>query len=244
MSTTKAKSRLNRQALSLLVGVLTMMLADNTVSEEQAAARDAKSPPSIYALLYVAKRPGVTDLDTYRREQAASFKCKSVLYTALKDPKIADLNVVKTAAKPADWLQDHIQTEFVDKDGHLRLSVTGASPEEQAILVNAIAKAHLRLDEPHREILLNAIKNYKDSLPGYRASLKQKETWLSKEELAKLPQQIRINPDDYIKSIKKEIEYIKAGIKSTEKNLEDDEKLIEAMPWVRVVKWAEVPKSK
>jgi hypothetical protein len=244
MSATQAKSRVYPKALFLLLGVVAGMQAENSAKVEQGTAPEAKSLPSIYALLYVAKKPGVTDLDRYRREQAASFKSIPVLYTALKEPKVADLKVVKAAAKPAEWVRKHIQTEFADKDGHFRLTVTGASPEEQVILVNAIAKAHLRLEEPDREILLNAVKIYKDSLPGYRARLKEKEAWLSKEELAKLPEQIRINPDEYVKGIRKEIEQQKATIKKTENDIEDDEKLLDAMPWVRVIKWAKVPESK
>jgi hypothetical protein len=244
MSTRQAKSRLFRTAMFLLLGIVAGMQAENNASVEKPTTREGKSAPSIYALLYVATKPGVTDLDSYRRDQAASFKSIPVLYGALEEPKVADLKVVKAAAKPADWLRAHIQTEFVDTDGHFRLSVTGASPEEQAILVNAIAKAHLRMEEPLREILLKAVKSYKDSLPSYRAGVKEKEAWLSKEELAKLPEQIRINPEDYIKGIRKEIEHQKATIKMIEKDIEDDEKLLEAMPWVRVVKWAKVPESK
>jgi hypothetical protein len=231
-------------ALFFLAGVTTAMLGENTARAQEATPSEAKSPPSIFALLYVVEKPRVADLDKYRRAEAASFRSLSVIYTALKEPKIADLKVIKAAAKPADWLREHIQTEFVDKDGRFRLSVSGASPEEQVMLINALAKAHLRLEEPHRKNLMESVKMYKESLPLSRARLKEKEAWLSKDELDKLPAQIRINPDDYIKSIKKEIEYMKASIKKTEKDIEDDEKNLKAMPWVRVVKWAEVPSSK
>jgi hypothetical protein len=228
----------------LLLAVVAGMQAENSARVEQATPPEGKSPPSIYAVLYVAKKPGVSDLEKYRLEQAASFKNIPVLYIALREPKVAGLKVVKGAAKPADWLREHIQTQFVDNSGHFRLSLTGASPEEQAILINAIVKAHLGREEPVQKLLIESVKVYKASLPSYRRDLKEKERWLTKEELAKLPEQIRINPDDYVKSIRKEIECIKASIKKIENDIEDDQRMLQAMPWVRVVQWAEVPESK
>jgi hypothetical protein len=101
----------------------------------EAPVPEPKAPPSVFVLLYVTKKPGVTNLEEYRKAQAGAFKGYVAAVLALKEPKVAQLKIIKEQAKPADWLGERLRIDFLDDTGMFRLSLAGGSPEEQAIIL-------------------------------------------------------------------------------------------------------------
>jgi hypothetical protein len=202
-----------------------------------------KTPPSVFVLLYATKRPGVTNVEEYRRQQANAFRDSFAAYSALREPKVAELKVIKEQAKPADWLMEHLRIDFIDDTGIFKLYLAGGSPEEQAIILNAIVKGHdQEYERPLRKDWERSLEVYMKSLPGHIASLKSSEVMLNPDELARIPKQL--NRDEYIKSIEKEIANKKNAVKKTEEGIANAERWLRVLPLVKVLEWAEVQAAK
>lgn len=183
------------------------------------------------------------DLETYRQATVTVFKGGTGARLALRDPKVAALKVIKEQEKPADWLAERLQTEFLGDTGVFKLTLVGVSPEEQALILNAIVKEYVRDYEqflPKR--WTEAVEHNKSWLASCRASLKNSEAMLNEGELTRLPPQI--DRGEYVKAIKMEIDDRKAAVKKMEKALEESEKMLKALPLVRVIEWADAPPSK
>jgi hypothetical protein len=243
MTTPQSGLSFYRPIQAVLLAALLLVQSQTTAVAREAPVPAPKSPPSVYALLYVARNPGVTNLEEYRKERANSFKGSSLAILAMQDPKVRELKIIKEQEKPVDWLKGRLRTEYLEGTGVFKFFMEGSSPEEQAIILNAIMKEYDRHHEqPDRKVWERHLEAYKKSLPGDQASLKSSEAMLSPDELARLPKQL--DRDEYIKSIEKEIANKKAAIKKTEEGIANTERLLKAWPLIRVVEWAEAPAPK
>lgn len=227
-----------------LVAVIALMQSKAAIdAHESSAPVPTKEPPSVFVLVYVSKHPGVANLDEYRRKKAGSLKSPSILNAALKEPKVAELKVVKEQAKPADWLAEQLRIDEVGDTGMFKLHLAGGSPREQATILNALMRGYDRLYyQRERTYWADTLEVYKRSLPGEVASLRSSEARLSPDELANLPKQL--NRDEYVKSMEKEIANKKNGIKKTEEGIENAERQLRVLPLIKVLEWAEVPARK
>jgi hypothetical protein len=124
-------------------------------TDKGATAKQA-TPPSVYALLHVARHPPKVLGDgpqaaldpgepaEYRRTQLALLRSRLVLTAALREPVIAKMPLVQQLPDSTEWLAKHLRAEFLNGTGVLRVSVGAGTPREQAALANAVANAYLR----------------------------------------------------------------------------------------------------
>jgi len=101
-------------------------------------------------LLYVPPQRGVvfrqgsSDLQNHQRTQVAMLRSRLVLSSALRDPKVAKLEIVKQQIEPVEWLEKEVEGDFSVAPEILRISMKGDKPEQMTVLVDAIAQAYKR----------------------------------------------------------------------------------------------------
>lgn len=84
------------------------------------------------------------DFMNYQKTQLVMVKSKLVLNTALRQPGVVNLRVIRSQPDPIIWLERQIAADFYLAPEILRISMTGDEPAELAILVNAVREAYLR----------------------------------------------------------------------------------------------------
>jgi hypothetical protein len=107
---------------------------------------------------------GRTDFGNYQRVQIALVKGRLVLNSALRDPKVESLPVVKQQDDPVTWLERQVQADFSTAPEILRIAMTGENTQELTILVDAIRKAYLveivQKENKVRQVRLDQLKKY------------------------------------------------------------------------------------
>jgi len=109
-------------------------------------------PPTVAAVLYVGPALGPGDAkdhkgtpreEVFRQTQASLLRTRPVLERALR--KVADLNlsVVQAQSDPQAWLERELRIDTFANTSTIRVSLTGAPPNELAQLVNAVVHAYL-----------------------------------------------------------------------------------------------------
>lgn len=106
-----------------------------------------------YALLRVAsaepqllpdKLGGMATVDRYfENTQVALLKSRPIIRAALRRPEISDLSMVRERPDPALWLEEDLKAGFIEKTDIIRVSLTGSSPREVALLVRAVTEAYM-----------------------------------------------------------------------------------------------------
>ncbi len=120
-------------------------------------ARGAPAPKSkIYALLYIPKKSNQYETIQNRRRQIASIRSRYTLYAAIRSLKGVDIPLLPKKGKghgvednhddDVAWMAQHVQVEYLDGTGVLRISLTAGSRREQALLVNAVVHAYFQLE--------------------------------------------------------------------------------------------------
>lgn len=126
-------------------------------------AAQVNRTPSIYALVYVGKQPKWCPRELHQRGQIAHFNNDEVRKAALADHSVAGLKVVKEQKDAREWLKKNLRVESLQRTNVLRISFTDGSPNEQAAIINAVAKAyHDLVIERQRDQLLKRI--YEDGV--------------------------------------------------------------------------------
>jgi polysaccharide biosynthesis transport protein len=116
----------------------------------------------------------------FKNTQHELLRCPFVLRAALEKPVIADLPIIKSQKSPVEWLRRNLQVTFPSNAEIMQVSFLGASPKEQATLVNAVVDAYMekvvdaerekiqdRLNELRR-IQVNKVDEVKTSLSDLR----------------------------------------------------------------------------
>ncbi|HEY7423815.1 MAG TPA: hypothetical protein VH682_06170 [Gemmataceae bacterium] len=113
-----------------------------------------RPPPkqTVCTLLHVPPHKGVIfknvgaggGLTNHQRTQLVMLKSRLVLNSALCDPKVAQLSVVREQAEPVEWLEQEIQADFSAAPEVLRITMSGDRPEQLVVLVDAIVQAYRR----------------------------------------------------------------------------------------------------
>lgn len=111
-----------------------------------------KSKP--YALLYIPKKADQYETIRNRRCQFASAKSRSTLYAAIRSLKGVELPLLPKRGKgrgveddhddDVAWLAQHLQIEYLDGTGVLRIALAAGTPREQALLVNAVVHGYFQ----------------------------------------------------------------------------------------------------
>lgn len=198
---------LARLSLSRLLGSLVLIsLALGPLSKDSRAVPAPKpKPPS--ALLFIPKIP---NLAHHRRYQINMLRCSVVLRTALNSLKAADMPSLKKQDDPAGWLSRNLKVESLDGTTVLRLTVTVGSRREQALLVNAIARAYFKVEVPEqRQRAEQALKESQDELESMQTLLAKLRSHADKRI-----QRIAQGFEDDVREIKANIKLIEAAIQN------------------------------
>ena len=81
--------------------------------------------------------------EVYKRTQKELIRNRFVLNSALRNPKVAQLPVIKQQVNPVDWLQDQISVSYPGDAEILEISMRGEFPDAVAALVNAVCDAYV-----------------------------------------------------------------------------------------------------
>jgi capsular exopolysaccharide synthesis family protein len=84
------------------------------------------------------------EVESYKQTQVDLIKSALVLNAALRDPKIASLEILKKQPDPIEWLNEELQIGFTNGSEVLQIALRGDRPGDVALLVNAITQAYLR----------------------------------------------------------------------------------------------------
>jgi capsular exopolysaccharide synthesis family protein len=145
--------------------------------------------PTAQSLLYVEAQPPAVvyqrgesrnDFQSYQRTQVALVKSRLVLNTALRDPEVAALPMVRQPIDPVTWLQKEMLVDFSIAPEILRIALTGHDPEQMQVVVAKITRAYLdeivKREEGKRRDRLEKLKElherYQENLRTKRRTLR------------------------------------------------------------------------
>jgi hypothetical protein len=140
-----------RLAILGLAAVLGVLPALTTTPAAPAPKRP--KTPEIYALIYVGL--GKNDPDNAKRIAAALHDLPGTALGAVRDPKVKALQIVQDKERELgwmgrdDWAKSKTRAANLEGTAVVRVWFTDGSPEEQVILVNAIAREYVQ-DEQNR----------------------------------------------------------------------------------------------
>ncbi|MGO8898234.1 MAG: polysaccharide biosynthesis tyrosine autokinase [Isosphaeraceae bacterium] len=137
----------------------------------------------------------------YEKSQLIQIKSRFVINTALGQRGISDLNMIREQARPAEWLTENLQAQFLQGTEVLQVSLDGKDPVELARLVNAVtntyieevANGDLKRRVQRRELLKNLsntkfaeMKSRRDALRtlAQRAGSDDRQTLILKQQYA------------------------------------------------------------
>src|SRR5271157_6045840 len=137
----------------------------------------------------------------YQKSQLVQIKSRFVINTALQQRGINELKMIREQARPADWLAEKLQAQFLQGTEVLEISLEGQDPEELARLVNAVtntyieevANGDLKRRVQRRELLkklsntkLAEMKSRRDALRtlAQRAGSDDRQTLVLKQQYA------------------------------------------------------------
>jgi succinoglycan biosynthesis transport protein ExoP len=84
------------------------------------------------------------DFANYQRTQIASVKSRMLLNSVLRNPKVAELPIIRQQIDPLSWLERNIQADFAIAPEFFRIFMVGEFPPEMIILVDAVREAYLK----------------------------------------------------------------------------------------------------
>jgi capsular exopolysaccharide synthesis family protein len=133
------------------------------------------TPPKL--LFNTAERQ--TDYGTYQRTQQVLIKSRLVLNTALRNPKVAELAVIKTQFDPVEWLDRRVGVDFVGGSEVMRISVSGDNEQDIVTLVNAVTEAYLtEVVNKERIERMRRMDQLREQLTRLEGSLREKRKLL------------------------------------------------------------------
>jgi capsular exopolysaccharide synthesis family protein len=88
------------------------------------------------------KNDGIGDFNAFLRTQKLIITSRLVLNRALKDPKVAELDIIKSELEPADWLEKKLVVDFPAPE-IISISLKGEVAEELVNIVNAVTNAYV-----------------------------------------------------------------------------------------------------
>jgi hypothetical protein len=125
--------------------------------------------------LMFATNEGQVPFDVYRRTQVVHIKSRPVLNAALRNPKVAELKLIKNQDDPLEWLAQNIRVDFIDDSEIMRIAVRGKPSEELVTLVNAITDAYLtEVVNKEQNNRLRRVDQLKELLTRQESSLREK----------------------------------------------------------------------
>lgn len=156
--------RLAILGLAIVLGVL----STRTTAPAAPAPKRPKMP-EIYALIYVGL--GKNDPDNPKRISHALQSLPGEAHGAFLDPQAKALPIVQEKEKKLGWkerdkwAQSKTRAASLEGTAVVRVSFTDGSPEEQVVIVNALAREYVK-DEQYR------FRGALEELERYKANFK------------------------------------------------------------------------
>lgn len=136
-----------------------------------------------------------------QKSQLIQLKSRFVINTALQQRGISELKMIREQARPAQWLAENLQAQFLQGTEVMQIFLDGKDPEELARLVNAVtntyieevANGDLKRRVQRRELLkklsntkFTELKNRRDALRtlAQRAGSDDRQTLVLKQQYA------------------------------------------------------------
>ncbi|WP_406695893.1 polysaccharide biosynthesis tyrosine autokinase [Singulisphaera sp. Ch08] len=122
-----------------------------------------------------------TEYGAYQRTQLALLESRLVLGAALKQPRVAKLQVLTNMSDPIEWLEKQLLVDFAPGSEILRISMSGEKPEIPMLLVNAVTEAYLdeivdvemKQSRQRYDLLKSTWSRYQENLREKRKQLKR-----------------------------------------------------------------------
>jgi len=167
-------------SLALLVGAIAATIAWFVTSPTSYTVSTTLRVRSTQPTIFFKTKEEQVDFRTYKDTQTSAVRKRLVLNSALRDPKVAQLAVVREQTDPLDWLTKDLQVDFNTGPETMRISMIGKDSEGIVILLDAIREAYLR-EEANKEHTLRLERlekltkwhdNYEDILRKKRKVLR------------------------------------------------------------------------
>ena len=122
-----------------------------------------------------------SDFQSFRQTQIALLKSRLVLNAALRQPKVAELPVVRREADPVAWLEKELKTAGAASPEILSVTMQGVNGPDLKVIVDAVVAAYLQeiVNKEHikRQARLDQLKEiaakYDENLRRKRRTLRE-----------------------------------------------------------------------
>src|SRR5262249_48875953 len=132
----------------------------------------------------------------YQRTQMAFVKNRHVLNAALREPKVQELEIIKSQVNPVAWLEGQIKVDFSMAPEFMRISLSGPDPDELAPIVDAVREAYLsEIVKTEHNQRLDRLALLKEVYAKFDDKLRKNELWQIKSDLRKLKLEMMSLPD-------------------------------------------------
>jgi capsular exopolysaccharide synthesis family protein len=108
------------------------------------AGRTLLEVSSVTPRFFVDVSTGGGGFDGYQRAQVAMVRSRLVLTSALRDPKVAELPVVRQQANPLTWLEAQVHADFSIAPEIMAITMSGDDPKAVELILNAVRDAYLK----------------------------------------------------------------------------------------------------
>jgi capsular exopolysaccharide synthesis family protein len=211
-----------RQTLALSVAILltaiaapaALFLVPEAKYKAQARLLVAAQPPKV--LFQTVETEGHDDYKRYQNTQQTLVKSQLVLKAAMRDRKLDNLPMVRKQADPIAWLQDELKVEFVANSEVMEIALSGDSPKELAVIVNAMSEAYmdqvvnfeLKPRQERHDRLKTIQTAYKENLKERREMLRKLAESVGSDDRTTLAlqQQYAIEHREYLRRQREEVQ--------------------------------------
>ena len=129
--------------LGLVVGAVAAAVAYYLTSAPTYTAATTLNVSAIRPSI-IEKRPDTNEFEMYKRLQISSIKSRRVLNAVLREPKVAELPLVKEQPDAVEWLQKLIVVDFDIGPEIMRISVSGKDEASLLVIVDAARDVYVR----------------------------------------------------------------------------------------------------
>ena len=124
---------------AIVVGVVLVVVVPPVKYTSRSLIKVSMRPPKVI----FDTQDVYPDYKTLQLTQTQLIKSRVVLEPALRDPKVANLAIIKAQDDPAEWLEKHIEVTFPSGSELLTVGMTSANSEELKPIVDAVVTAYL-----------------------------------------------------------------------------------------------------
>jgi capsular exopolysaccharide synthesis family protein len=192
LSLAKALRRRWLMAMSLgsVLAAIAGAAAIYLVPPPKHTARTAiKVPPGSPFLFKTAEAvPNILD---HQRNQVAAVKSRLVLNSALKQPKVSELETIRAQPEPLEWLEKELQADFTVAPEVLKISISGDNPTDLVAIVDAVREAYrkevLEKERSARQARLSWITERREKFETQLRTRREEQRSLEQKAGAKDP---------------------------------------------------------